>query len=243
MNVIPAIDLRDGAVVRLRQGDFARTRQFDCRPAELARRYADAGAQRLHVVDLDGARAGVPAQVGLLAQLAASGLAIQWGGGVRSLDDIERLLDAGAERVVIGSVAVLDPDRFVRWLARFGASRMVLALDVRQGADGRWRPATQAWQQTSDADAGGLLDRFADAGLGEVLSTDIDRDGMGQGPNLALYAWLLERWPSLHVIASGGVRDQGDLDALAALGVPSCVAGSALLDATLPLSALRAGRV
>lgn len=241
MNVIPAIDLRDGAVVRLRQGDFARTRRFDCGPADLARRYADAGAQRLHVVDLDGARAGVPAQVGLLAQLAATGLAIQWGGGVRSLDDIERLLDAGATRVVVGSVAVLEPDRFTRWLARFGASRLVLALDVRQGADGRWRPATQAWQHTSQVDAGGLLDVLAAAGVTDVLSTDIGRDGMAAGPNLELYRWLLGRWPGLHWIASGGVRDPQDLSALAALGVPSCVAGSALLDATLPLAALGAG--
>lgn len=240
MNVIPAIDLREGAVVRLRQGDFARSRQFDCTPLDLARRYADAGAGRLHLVDLDGARAGVPAQIGLLAQLAGTGLAIQWGGGVRSIDDIERLLDAGAARVVVGSIAVLDPDRFVRWLARFGADRLVLALDLRLGADGRWWPATQAWRQTSDVDAGDLLERFAGAGITDVLSTDIGSDGMGAGPNLALYRWLLGRWPGLHWIASGGVRDQGDLDALADLGVPACVAGTALLEGTLPVEALRA---
>lgn len=240
MNVIPAIDLRDGAVVRLRQGDFAQSRQFDCAPLDLAGRYAEAGASRLHVVDLDGARAGRPVQAGLLAQLAGAGLDIQWGGGVRSLDDIERLLAAGAARVVVGSVAVLEPERFVRWLARFGADRLVLALDVRQDPDGRWCPATQAWQQTSQVDAAGLLDRLAEAGIAEVLSTDIGRDGMAAGPNLDLYRWLLGRWPALHWIASGGVRDQRDLDALAALGVPSCVAGSALLDGTLPLAALRA---
>jgi phosphoribosylformimino-5-aminoimidazole carboxamide ribotide isomerase len=239
MNVIPAIDLRAGAVVRLRQGDFAHARQFDCEPVALARRYAEAGAGRLHVVDLDGARAGVPAQLALLGPLVDAGLAIQWGGGVRSLDDIERVLEAGAARVVVGSVAVLEPDRFVRWLARFGAGRLVLALDVRLGADGRWRPATQAWQQTSDVDAGELLDRFAAAGITDVLSTDIGSDGMGAGPNLALYRWLLGRWPDLHWIASGGVRDRHDLDALAELRVPSCVAGTALLDGTLPLRALR----
>jgi len=235
MKIIPAIDLRDGRVVRLEQGDFARTRHFDHDAAALARRYAEAGAAWLHVVDLDGARAGKPMQAELLAQIAASGIRVQAGGGVRSRDDVETLLAAGVARVVVGSVAVREPATFSEWLSSFGAERLCLALDLRRGEDGRWRSALDAWQSQSDTDCAELLDGFADASLRHVLSTDIARDGMGEGPNLALYRELAARWPQSEWIASGGVRDRRDVDALAATGVAACVAGTALLDGTLAL--------
>jgi phosphoribosylformimino-5-aminoimidazole carboxamide ribotide isomerase len=240
MKIIPAIDLRAGRVVRLRQGRFAQTRIFDHDAVALARRYGDAGADWLHVVDLDGARTGMPAQVDLLAKIAATGIRLQAGGGVRSREDVERLLGVGIARVVVGSVAVRAPVKFEAWLAAFGASKLCLALDLRRGNDGSWRPAVDAWQADSDADSADLLNRFVEAGLQHVLSTDIAQDGMSEGPNLPLYRDLATRWPQLDWIASGGVRDRRDIDALSATGVAACVAGTALLDGTLSLQEIAA---
>lgn len=235
MLIIPAIDLRDGHVVRLRQGDFARSRQFDHDPVALARRYVDAGARWLHLVDLDGARAGRPVQTALLGRMAGLGAQVQAGGGIRSRDDVERLLAAGVARVVVGSVAVREPDTFASWLGFFGADRLCLALDLLRDADGRWRPAVDAWQATGDADIAERLDAFAGHGLRHVLSTDIAHDGMGEGPNLVLYRMLAGRWPQLSWIASGGVRHSADVAALRTSGAAACVAGTALLDGSLPL--------
>lgn len=239
MIILPAIDLRGGRVVRLSQGDFARERRFDTDPVRLAGLYAQAGARRLHAVDLDGARAGEPAQLPLLQALADTGLAVQWGGGVRCQADIEAVLAAGARRVVVGSMAVREPGRFAQWLGRYG-ERLVLALDLRADPAGRWQPTADAWRASIERDIEALLDGFAAAGLRWVLSTDIARDGMAGGPNLDLYAWLAGRWPMLSVIASGGVRDAADVQALAGTGAAACVAGTALLEGTLPASALAA---
>jgi phosphoribosylformimino-5-aminoimidazole carboxamide ribotide isomerase len=241
MKIIPAIDLRGGAVVRLKQGDFAQTRRFDHDPAALAARYAQAGAEWLHAVDLDGARAGTPMQVELLASIAHSaGLRVQAGGGVRTRADVERLLGSGIARVVVGSTAVRAPETFVEWLAEFGAGRVCLALDLRRDESGRWRPAVDAWQSASKADFAALLDYFGAAGLRHVLTTDIAQDGMADGPNLALYRELAGRWPHYAWIASGGVRDRRDVESLAATGVAACVAGTALLEGTLALEDIAA---
>ena len=238
MNIIPAIDLRDGRVVRLQQGDFARVRRFDHDAVALAQRYAGAGAAWLHVVDLDGARNGAPAQLELLARIAQAGARAQAGGGVRTRDDVQRLLDAGIGRAVVGSVALRAPDTFAQWLHEFGGDRLCLALDLRRDDEGGWRPALDAWQTSGDADFAAVLDRHAEAGLRHVLTTDIGQDGMAAGPNLSLYRELASRWPQFEWIASGGVRDQDDVDALGATGVAACVAGTALLEGTLPLEAL-----
>ena len=242
MMIIPAIDLRDGRVVRLRQGDFAQSRAFDHDPLALAQRYRESGAAWLHVVDLDGARAGTPLQHALLMRLVGSGLRMQAGGGVRTRDDVQRLLDAGVARVVVGSVAVRAADTFAAWLDEFGPERLCLALDLRLGDDGRWHPLADAWQAASDTDYAMLLQRFGDAGLRHVLSTDIAHDGMQAGPNLPLYRLLAARWPRLAWIASGGVRDRADVDALRTTGVAACVAGTALLEGTLALEELACSR-
>jgi phosphoribosylformimino-5-aminoimidazole carboxamide ribotide isomerase len=233
MKVIPAIDLRSGSVVRLRQGDFARERAYTHDACELVARYVDAGAEWIHVVDLDGARAGTPVQTDILARIAAIGARLQAGGGVRVRADVERLLSCGVERVVVGSLAVREPSTFAAWLAEFGAERLCLALDVRVGVDGNLRPAVDAWQGESDADCAELLDHFAANNLRHALSTDIARDGMRRGPNVALYAELASRWRSVEWIASGGVRDAGDVAALRTSGVAACIVGTALLDGTL----------
>ncbi|MEP7042071.1 MAG: HisA/HisF-related TIM barrel protein [Dokdonella sp.] len=236
MKIIPAIDLHGGGVVRLRQGDFTQARHFEHEAGALALRYAEAGADWLHVVDLDGARAGTPTQVELLASIAKiARLQVQAGGGVRTRADVQRLLANGIARVVVGSVAVRAPETFVAWLAEFGSGRLCLALDLRRDESARWRPAVDAWQAESKVDFTALLDYFAAAGLRHVLTTDITRDGMADGPNLALYCELTTRWPPFSWIASGGVRDRRDVDALAQTGVSACVAGTALLDGTLTL--------
>lgn len=240
MIIIPAIDLRDGNVVRLKQGDFARTRRFEHDAGALAQRYVQAGARRLHIVDLDGARAGKPQQTDLLARIAALGAKVQAGGGVRTRADVETLFAAGVDRVVVGSVAVRDPALFAAWLDDYGAERVCLALDLRRGDDGRWSPAVDAWQSASEADFAALLDRFAAHGLRHVLCTDIAQDGMADGPNLALYGELAARWPAFAWIASGGVRDRADVTALAATGAAACVAGTALLEGTLALEEIAA---
>lgn len=256
MNLIPAIDLRDGQVVRLRQGDFDQTRRFDVTPLNLARRYAEAGARWLHVVDLDGARAGRPMHTALLADLARLDLSVQWGGGVRSRADVDTLIVHGAQRVVVGSVAARAPALFTEWLDVLGSERLCLALDLRPAAaadevvpaavdsrplGGRWQIAVDAWRSGSGTAPDVLLDAFRTAGLRHVLCTDISRDGVARGPNLELYRQLVTHWPDLQWIASGGVRDEADLDALAGTGVAACVAGTALLDGSLPLSAIGGG--
>ncbi|HKE46658.1 MAG TPA: 1-(5-phosphoribosyl)-5-[(5-phosphoribosylamino)methylideneamino] imidazole-4-carboxamide isomerase [Rhodanobacteraceae bacterium] len=235
MRIIPAIDLRGGRVVRLRQGDFARVREFDHDPTALAERYVNAGAEWIHVVDLDGARAGTSLQTEAVARIARTGARVQAGGGARTLADVEWLLAVGASRVVVGSVAVREPATFVAWLDALGADRLCLAIDLRVAPDGAWRPAIDAWQSSSDADAHALIDRFAAAGLRHALSTNVARDGMREGPSLELYRELASRWPALEWIASGGVRDYADVAALRDTGVAACVAGSALLDGTLAL--------
>lgn len=240
MKIIPAIDLRQGRVVRLKQGDFDAQRAFDLDPVALTRRYRQAGAEWLHLVDLDGARNGAPAQLDLIARIAAEDLHVQAGGGVRTRADLEHLFAAGVARVVVGSVAVRSPERFAEWLGEFGAERLCLALDLRRDQDQRWRPAVDAWQGDSEADFAALLDRYAAAGLRHVLCTDIGRDGMGEGPNRVLYSELAAAWPQFDWIASGGVRDRADVVALAETGVAACVAGTALLDGTLTLEEVSA---
>jgi len=235
MTIIPAIDLRGGRVVRLRQGDFERMHEFEHDPVALAQSYVGAGADWLHIVDLDGARAGQLVQTELIARIAETGARVQVGGGVRSRADAMSLLSIGAARIVVGSAAIRAPDEFAEWLAEFGADRICLALDLRRAADGRWLPAVDAWRSESDADFPTLLDAFVNADLRHALSTDIAQDGMRSGPNLALYRELAARWPEIAWIASGGVRDRADVEALRATGVAACVAGSALLDGTLHL--------
>lgn len=234
MKIIPAIDLRAGRVVRLRQGDFAQTREFEHDAVALAQRYVDAGADWLHIVDLDGARASSPMQIELIAHIAAVAR-VQAGGGVRTRADVDCLLESGVARVVVGSIAMRAPDTFSAWLDDIGSERLCLALDLRSADAGTWRTAVNAWQDDIDVDFAALLDRFAASGLRHVLSTDIAHDGMRNGPSLALYRELAARWPQFAWIASGGVRDRSDIVALQATGVAACVAGSALLDGTLGL--------
>lgn len=235
--IYPAIDVRDGHVVRLAQGDYARQTTYGDDPLAQARHYADVGAQWLHLVDLDAARAGGYTLLPLLQALAAhTTLKVQTGGGVRCEADVARLLDAGAQRVVIGSLAVREPEAVAGWIARFGAERITVALDTRQDEHGRWRLPVHGWTEDGVRDLDTLAAVYADVGLRHLLCTDIARDGMLSGPNQTLYRHLLERLPALAVQASGGVRDLDDVIAARSSGCAGVVLGRALLEGRLELS-------
>lgn len=233
--VIPAIDVRAGRVVRLSQGDYARETVYPEDPLALANAYADAGATWLHLVDLDAAKAGGYTLAPLVAQIAGR-LQVQTGGGIRSEADVEAVLAAGAARVVIGTLAVREPQQVASWLQRFGPERITLALDARQDDDGAWRLPVAGWTEASGQSLPDLVQHYASAGLRHLLCTDIARDGMLSGFNLDLYRMLAWRWPQLNLQASGGVRSLADIADARRVGAGGAILGRALLEArfTLP---------
>ncbi len=229
MVIYPAIDLLDGRCVRLLQGDFDTKTEFSDDPVGVARRFHASGAEWVHLVDLSGAKAGRPVQTELMRTVAASHPGkMQAGGGVRDLAAVETLLDLGATRVIVGSLAVSAPGTVSQWLRRFGAERIVLALDVRI-EDGMPFAATHGWLQGSGQSLWAVLDAYADFPPRHVLCTDISRDGMMTGPNTSLYEVIHERYPDLHLQASGGVSSLDDLSALRRSGMVSgVIVGKAL---------------
>jgi phosphoribosylformimino-5-aminoimidazole carboxamide ribotide isomerase len=239
MELIPAIDLRDGRCVRLLQGDFAQETRYAVDPVELAQQYQELGARWLHVVDLDGAKRGEPANLALIRRMQeASGIRVQLGGGIRARASLDQALGVAA-RVVVGSLAVSNPDLVASWIKELGPDRITLALDVRIDAAGTPLLATHGWARASTLTLAAAIDRYAAAGLRHVLCTDIDRDGALTGPNIALYSECSERWPNIEFQASGGVRDLGDLVALTAAGVAATVSGKALLEGRLKTEEIR----
>lgn len=224
MMLIPAMDLMDRTPVRLMQGDFDRRTDYASDAAQALENFRGAGAQMAHVVDLDGARAGEPRQHDFIATLTDI-LPLQVAGGFRSREQAGTLFDAGAARVVIGSLALARPQAFVEMLNCYGAERMVLALDIRMDGD---RPlvATHGWQDDSGRSLDDVLADFPR--VKHILVTDIGRDGMMAGPNVALYATLTQRYPGLAVQASGGVSSLADITALTRSGVAACIIGKAI---------------
>lgn len=233
--VIPALDLREGKVVRLAQGDYARMTVYADDPLPLASGYAEAGAHWLHVVDLDGARAGRLDNLEAIAAIARLGLRVQAGGGVREEDDLHRLFDAGVARVVLGSVAIRSPDTVATWLETYGSERITLALDTRRSGD-RWTLPSAGWTAAESRTLDELAPWYAMHGARHLLCTDIDRDGMLAGFNLALYRHLAQRVPQLAVQASGGVRSPDDIRAARAAGARGVILGRALLEGRFTLA-------
>jgi phosphoribosylformimino-5-aminoimidazole carboxamide ribotide isomerase len=232
----PAIDVRDGRVVRLQQGDYARETRYADDPFELACRYADQGAQWLHLVDLDAARDGGYAQGDLLARIrSATSLKVQPGGGIRDEAGVDALFAAGADRVVVGSLAIREPVRVAGWLGRFGAERITLALDASRNAEGAWQLPSHGWTRDSGQGLFDLLDTYIEAGVRHVLCTDIARDGMLAGFNLVLYRYLIEQVPQLAVQASGGARSLADIRAVRDAGARGVILGRALLEGRFTL--------
>lgn len=238
----PAIDVREGRVVRLRQGDYAQETSYGDAPLAIAQRYAEQGARWLHLVDLDAARLGGYTLQGLLRDIKASTqLRVQTGGGVRSEGDVEALLDGGADRVVVGSLAVEDPRRVRGWLERLGGQRLTIAMDARVDAAGCWRLPSRGWTADTATSLDELLRAYADSGLHHLLCTDIQRDGMLAGPNTLLYETILRLAPNLQLQASGGVRDLDDVFAARTAGCSGVILGKALLDGRFQLDDAIAG--
>ena len=228
--LIPALDLINGEVVRLQQGDFDRQTTYHNNPVAVARSYAEAGAEFLHIVDLDGARDPHNRQLNLIKQMQReSGLRTQTGGGIRTRDDIDSLLNAGVERVVIGSTAVNDTALAASWLNEFGSDAIVLALDLNIDEKGQRWLATHGWQQKSEVRIEELLGDLIPVGWRHVLCTDIRRDGMLNGPNIPLYRDLKIDFPEIVWQASGGVAGLSDIRNLRAADCDSVILGKALL--------------
>jgi len=240
MELIPAIDLKEGRCVRLYQGDFAAETVYSREPLEVLARYVAIGARRVHVVDLDGARDGMQANRAAIVRLAQRRTArLQSGGGLRTLERVRELLDAGVERAVVGSVAVSAPADVESWLRQIDAERIVLALDVRLDAAGVPLLATHGWREDSTVALWSAVERFLDAGLQHVLCTDISRDGALAGPNLALYAEAVRRFPGVQWQASGGIATADDLRALRDCGVAAAISGKAMLEHRISPEELR----
>ena len=231
MLIYPAIDLRAGVCVRLMHGRFDQVTQYDDNPADRLAAFVVEGAEWVHIVDLDGAEAGRAVQHELIGSLAAGSTAkIQSGGGVRSVEDVERLLEAGVTRVVVGSLAVTKPDEVAIWLERFGRDRLTLAFDVRVGEDGVPTPSLKGWTEAAGFDLWTALDRYPAGTLTHVLMTVVGRDGALTGPNLDLLSEALRRRPDLKIQASGGVSSLADLVAAKAIGCDGAIVGRAIYE-------------
>lgn len=234
--IIPAIDLIDGCVVRLHQGNYGARRDYGEDPLARLQRYQASGAQLLHIVDLTGAKDPKARQIPLLRELLGSlSIPVQTGGGIRSADDVRSLLDAGAARVVVGSAAVKRTDEVAGWMKIFGADKLVLALDVRINKAGNAEVAVSGWQENSGVLMDDLIRAFEPSGLRYVLTTDISKDGTLAGPNTALYAKLAQTFPNIDFQASGGIGSLDDIRAVSHTGAAGVIVGRALLEGKFTL--------
>jgi phosphoribosylformimino-5-aminoimidazole carboxamide ribotide isomerase len=231
MELIPAIDLKAGRCVRLYQGDFDAETVYATDPSVVLDRYLSWGATRVHVVDLDGAKDGEQGNLPVVAKLAQSGRAkFQVGGGLRTLERVQRLLAMGIERAVLGSVAASSPDEVISWMSQVDASRLVFGFDVRLDSAGVPHLTTHGWRETTAIVLWDAVERYSRAGIRHVLCTDVARDGVLGGPNVELYAEGVRRFPDIAWQASGGVANAGDLHELADSGVSAVISGKALLE-------------
>lgn len=231
IEMIPATDLIGGRCVRLTQGDYTSRKTYYRDPLEAALRFEEAGARRLHMVDLDGAKAAEPQNLAVLERIAAkTSLEVQYGGGIKSRAALRSVFDAGARRAVCGSVAVREPELFARWIAEFGPERLILGADVRDGV-----VEIQGWTERSERTAPELIETFLPAGLRQVVCTDISRDGMLCGPAVALYADLQRRFPQVEITVSGGVSSPDDIARLEREGLRSVIVGKALYEGRITL--------
>lgn len=221
--LIPAIDIIDGKCVRLTKGDYAQKKVYDDDPVAVAGEFERLGFKRLHVVDLDGAKAKhIVNEATLKAITGATSLTVDFGGGIKTDEDINRAFAAGAAMVTVGSIAVTHPELFLAWLTKYGPDRLILGADVRQG-----KISINGWLEDSTVDLLPFLKRYVEAGVKHVLCTEISRDGTLQGPATALYKEIMAEYPQLQLIASGGVGSIDDIKALAVAGIPAVVFGKA----------------
>ena len=236
IELIPAIDIIDGKCVRLTMGDYGQKKVYNDDPVAQAKEFEKLGMKRLHVVDLDGAKAKHIVNVDVLRGItAATSLKVDFGGGIKSDEDIEKAFSAGASLVTIGSVAVSQPDTFMKWLDRYGADNIILGADVRNGF-----VSINGWKEDSAEELLPFLSRYVKAGVKNVLCTEISRDGTLSGPSAQLYSKVMEAFPDIHLIASGGVGCNEDIIELDQAGIPAVVFGKAWYEGKINLKVLKA---
>ena len=234
IELIPAIDIIGGQCVRLTKGNYDQKTVYRDSPAEVAREFEQLGFKRLHVVDLDGAKSKHIVNSQVLHQITEeTRLIVDFGGGIKTDDDIEKAFEAGASMVTVGSIAVTEPELFGKWLQKYGAERMILGADVRNG-----KISINGWKEDSSEDLLPFLQKYIDLGVRNVLCTEISKDGTLQGPAISLYKQVMEAYPTLHLIASGGVSSLDDIKQLNEAGIPAVVFGKAIYEGKINLKEL-----
>ncbi len=234
IELIPAIDIINGQCVRLTKGDYDQKTVYHDSPAEVAKQFEAIGFSRLHVVDLDGAKSKHIVNSQVLQDITReTDLAVDFGGGIKTDDDIQTAFNSGAKQVTIGSVAVTQPQLFMSWIDKYGADRLILGADVRNG-----KISINGWKEDSTEDLLPFLKKYVDAGVRNVLCTEISKDGTLAGPAIDLYCRIMDAYPTLHLIASGGVSSIDDITALKKAGIPAVVFGKAIYEGRIDLNEL-----
>lgn len=234
IELIPAIDLIDGKCVRLTQGDYDSKKIYNEDPLEVAKMFEDHGIRRLHVVDLDGARAGHIINYKTLERIASrTSLIIDFGGGLKQEDDLEIAFESGAQMVTGGSIAVKNPDIFSSWITKFGSDKIILGADAKNK-----KIAINGWEETTDNELIPFIEGYYRKGITKVICTDISKDGMLEGPATDLYKEIREAIPYLYIIASGGVGSIGDIEKLQEAGIPAVIFGKAIYEGKITLKEL-----
>lgn len=235
MEIIPAIDIIDGKCVRLTQGDYAQKTIYNENPLEVAKAFEDAGLKRLHLVDLDGAKEGTVKNWAVLQNIAAStSLSIDFGGGIKQDKDLKIVFESGAAYATIGSLAVKQPEVFSGWLKNYGADKFLLGADVKSE-----KIAVAGWLETTDINIYDFLQEYVEAGVQQVFCTDVSKDGKLEGPSTDLYKNIIEKFPALYFIASGGVSSMSDLYSLKAIGCAGAIVGKAIYEGRIALTELK----
>jgi phosphoribosylformimino-5-aminoimidazole carboxamide ribotide isomerase len=234
MEIIPAIDIIDGKCVRLTQGDYAQKKIYNENPLEVAVAFEDAGLQRLHLVDLDGAKAGAVKNWKVLETLAGkTGLVIDFGGGIKTAIDVDIVFNSGAALATVGSIAVKDAELFVSWLQEYGADRFLLGADVKDE-----KITVGGWLETTDRWVYDFIQEYTEKGIRQLFCTDVSKDGLLQGPSLELYRNITGKFPDLHFIASGGVSEMDDVYRLEEIGCKGAIIGKAIYEGRITLKEL-----
>ena len=232
--VIPAIDIIDGKCVRLTEGDYSQKKIYNEQPLEVARQFEDVGLRRLHLVDLDGAREGSVKNWKVLDKIAGrTSLIIDFGGGIKREKDVEIVLECGAALATVGSVAVKNEEEFLRWLTRFGPQKFFLGEDVKNE-----KIAVSGWQETTNTWVYDFIEKYLDEGIQQLFCTDVSKDGKLEGPSVDLYKRIVEQFPSLHFVASGGVSSLHDLSKLVEIGCKGAIVGKAIYEGKISLTEL-----
>ena len=234
MKIIPAIDLMDGKCVRLTKGDFSTKKEYSSDPLNMAMRFADAGLSYLHLVDLDGARTGQLVNYKTLEKIASKTmLEIDFGGGIKSDESIRIAFESGAKKVTLGSIAANNREKVAEWLGIYGSEKLILGADVKGE-----KIAISGWTETGDEYVFDFVREYLEKGLKTVISTDVEKDGMLEGPSFELYKKLLGEIENLNLIASGGIRDMDDLEKLKTMGMHGAIIGKAIYEGRIDLKDL-----